>query len=227
MCFSATASFAVAAATAMTGAATLRHVRRRREVVLAAVPLLFAAQQAVEGVLWRLFDDVADGVSPDSGAVTGLAFLFLIFAKVVWPVYTPLAVLLIEPSPRRRQAAAALLVVGAAISLYLLADMIATPPTAAVWGHSIRYASAVPAFSWEEVPYLLCTCLPLVLSSHRTVRVFGAVVVLGFVVSAWLFVTTYVSVWCFFAAADSTLLYLYFKHAALAADTPRAAAPAG
>lgn len=52
MCFSATASFSVAAITAMIGIAAVKHVKRPRDLMVAGVPVLFAAQQAVEGFLW-------------------------------------------------------------------------------------------------------------------------------------------------------------------------------
>ncbi len=74
--------------------ATVRQVRHPREVPLAAMPLLFAFQQAVEGALWLQL--------PAAGsreAVAALSLVFLVFAKVLWPAYTALAVLSIEPDP--------------------------------------------------------------------------------------------------------------------------------
>ena len=49
MCFSATASFSAASITGVIGVATLRQVKHPRELLLAAMPLLFAVQQAIEG----------------------------------------------------------------------------------------------------------------------------------------------------------------------------------
>jgi len=51
MCFSATASFAVAGASGLAGAFTISRAKKLREVPLAAIPLVFAAQQAIEGSL--------------------------------------------------------------------------------------------------------------------------------------------------------------------------------
>lgn len=218
MCFSATASFAVAGATAVTGLAALRQVTRPREVALAAVPLLFAAQQAVEGAIWLQL-----GAGTDGG-VPGLALVFLLFAFVVWPVYTPLAVWLIEPEPQRRRAIAAIAAIGAALSAVLLLDLLASPPGAAIRGHSIDYGGGDP-LSWRQIPYLVATCLPPLLSSFPLVRIFGAVVLGGFVVSAGVHATTFVSVWCFFAAADSTLLYVHFRRAAQESEAGRGISP--
>ena len=93
--------------------------------------------------------------------------------------------------------------------------MLAHPPTVAIDHDSLRYASDAGALSWSwfwrELPYLLCTCVPLMLSSHRLIRVSGALVIVGFAISAYAYYATFTSVWCFFAAADSTLLYFYFR----------------
>jgi hypothetical protein len=98
MCFSATASFSAASITAVIGIATLRQVKHPRELLLAAMPLLFAAQQAVEGALWL---QLPAGAGRD--AVAALSSCFLVFAKVLWPAYVAPAVLLIEPDLRRRR----------------------------------------------------------------------------------------------------------------------------
>jgi uncharacterized protein DUF6629 len=76
------------------------------------------------------------------------------------------------------------------------------------------------ALSWESFLYLLCTCVPPLLSSSRAVRNFGAIVVAGFLVSAYAYFATFISVWCFFAAAGSSLLYFYFKRTALTVSRP-------
>ena len=62
-------------------------------------------------------------------------------------------------------------------------------------------------------PYFLCTCGALFLSSHGLIRLFGGVILLGFLISAYAYVATFISVWCFFAAAASALLYFFFRTA--------------
>ena len=210
MCFSATASFSVAATTAVIGLATLRHVKRPQELLLAIAPLLFASQQTVEGILWLQFSGESG-----SGNVPALSLTFLIFADVLWPTYNALAVLLIEPGRGRRRVLCAIAILGSILSVYLLAGLLGEPPTAVIHNHSIAYASDVNPLSWEQIPYLLCICAPLLLSSHRIIQIYGAVVLAGFLVSAYVYLATFISVWCFFAAAGSTLLYFYFKRAAV------------
>ena len=55
MCFSATASFSAGVVLLGLGTLTLKSARGRRELPLAAIPLLFAIQQLTEGVIWLTF----------------------------------------------------------------------------------------------------------------------------------------------------------------------------
>lgn len=208
MCFSATASFSVAAVTGLVGLAAIRNVKHPNELMVAAVPLLFAAQQAVEGLLWLQLS------SGHGGADTvELALTFLVFAEVVWPIYPALAVLAIEPVQQRRMLMSALAVMGGILSAYLLVNLVSDTPVATVRGHSIAYREEASPISWQQVPYLICTCAPALLSSHRAIQAFGLVILLGFAVSAYAYFGVFISVWCFFAAAGSTILYFHFKRA--------------
>jgi len=213
MCFSAMASFSAASVTAAIGGAALRRVKSRRELLLAGMPLLFASQQAVEGALWL---QLSGERSRQATAV--LSLIFLVFAKVLWPAYTAFAVLMIEPSPRRRQALYAVAILGFSISIYSLTGLIENPPAAAIRGHSIDYGGEGHAISWRSLLYLLCTSVPLMLSSSIILQVLGAMVLAGFLVSAYTSFATFISVWCFFAAAESSLLYYYFDRAAARAS---------
>ena len=211
MCFSATASFAVAAATAGIGLATVRQVRNPRELPLALVPILFAAQQTVEGIVWLRFAGESGGAGQ-----TGLSFVYLIFAFVFWPAFTAMAVLAVEPARWRRRLLLSIAIVGVFIAARNFLDLLDMRPFAEVRGHSIVYASRVDPFSWHLLVYLVCTSGALLLSSHRMIWLFGAVVALGFAVSGYAYYVSFVSVWCFFAAADSTLLYFHFRRASAA-----------
>ncbi len=207
MCFSATASFLAAATTGAIGFATLREVKQWREVPLAAMPVLFASQQAVEGALWL---QLTGGRGDYAGA---LSLTFLLFAKVFWPGYAGVSVLLVEPDRRRRLALSVISLLGAALAIYLLPRILGHPQMAAICGSSIDYGGGDNPLSWQSLPYLLCACVPFLMSSHKPVQRFGTIVLSGFFVSASLYFATFVSVWCFFAAAGSAVLYFYFKHA--------------
>ena len=58
MCFSATASFSAGALLLGIGTLTLRSAlatRQRHALPFAAIPMLFAMQQLIEGVIWLTF----------------------------------------------------------------------------------------------------------------------------------------------------------------------------
>ena len=99
--------------------------------------------------------------------------------------------------------------------LYMLSRLIENPPPVAICGRSLDYGGSENALSWQSFLYLLCTCVPLLLSSSGPIRRFGAVVVAGFLISVTTYFATFISVWCFFAAAGSALLYFYFRPAAI------------
>jgi hypothetical protein len=205
MCFSAPASFAVAAGTGLVGALTVAKVSNWREIPLASVPLMFATQQTVEGVLWLL---LPAGSEP---ALIGLlANMFAFYALVIWPVLSPLAIGLVEQDRLRRLAMTMLFALAIPLALFNLRDIAAHPYGACIVQYSISYSNgtAYSLLGWGA--YIVCVCCPLLFSSHGILRVFGALVVAGLGVSAFFFIVTSFSVWCFFAAAGSVTVYLYF-----------------
>lgn len=218
MCFSASASFAVSAGTGLVGALTITKVSRWREVPLAAVPLIFSAQQAIEGILWLR---LANGSQPAQLIV--LANLFAVCALVVWPVWSPLAASLVEPDRIRRLAIVLLLAAALPVALLGLSGIAAHPYGVCIVGHSLSYINGTAYSSFELGAYVVCVCAPLFLSSHTILRNFGAIVAAGLAVSAFLFLETSFSVWCFFAAAGSITVYLYFADVAQRGAKPSAA----
>ena len=51
MCFSAEASFIVGGSLVLIGAAIIKKVHYKRDIPVALIPLIFAAQQIIEGLL--------------------------------------------------------------------------------------------------------------------------------------------------------------------------------
>lgn len=82
MCFSAPASFATAVVTGVIGIVAISRTTQRRELPLALVPLIFAIQQGIEGVLWLTLPEDTPAVS-----FGGLVNAYLFFAQVFWPVF--------------------------------------------------------------------------------------------------------------------------------------------
>lgn len=205
MCFSASASFIAGTALSAAGVATLRMTTRRAEIPFAMIPLLFGVQQITEGMIWLSFRNEL----PLSNAT--LTLVYSLYSHVLWPMFVPFAVGLLETVSWRKKALAACQVAGAGVGLYLLYFIVQFPVTSRVLGQHIVYES--PHFYIVAVMtlYLIATCVSSILSSRRIIQVFGALSLATFLAAYAIHVATLVSVWCFFAAVLSFIVYYYFK----------------
>ena len=204
MCFSATASFSAATVLVGVGALTLKSARRPRELPFAAIPMLFAVQQLSEGVIWLTFSYEA----PLLNAV--MTYVYTFFSHVLWPVYVPVAALLLEPSRWRRRALLAFVAAGVAVGAYLLYILVAYPIVSRATGQHIEYVSPHFFAAATMTLYLTSITFSLSLSTHRMVKVFGALALLSFAAAYLFYATWFISVWCFFAALLSAVVYLHF-----------------
>jgi hypothetical protein len=209
MCFSATASFSAAAVIGSVGIVTLSSAAAKRDhriLALAAFPMLFALQQVVEGFLWL------DLAGPAPGALHGvLVHAFQGYAEVFWPVFAPLAALLIERERWHRMLISVCLIIGVALSAYLLVAMIGHPYQASVGAGHIVYRNDFQYPTGIEAPYVVATTLSLLLSSDKHVQRLALVILIGFAFAYVSFHHAYISVWCFFAAIASVMVYLYVR----------------
>ena len=211
MCFSVTASFVAGTALSAVGAATIPMTSRKVEIPFAMIPLLFGVQQLTEGMIWLSFENR----SPLPNAA--LTFVYSLFSHVFWPIFIPFAVGLLETIPWRKKAVAACQIAGAAVGLYLLYFIVQFPVTSRVLGKHIAYDS--PHFYAVEVMilYLVATCASSLFSSSKVIQVFGALSLITFFGAYAIHVATFFSVWCFFAAILSFIVYYYFRQARLRA----------
>ena len=205
MCFSATASFTAGTALTTVGALTIRKSQGKTELPLAMVPLLFGLQQITEGVVWI-------SLRHDFPALKTVAtYVYSMFSHVLWPILVPFAILLVETSRRRRRALSVFQALGLAVGLYLFYFLLRFPVTAHVHGRSITYDSPHFYIAGVIVVYLLATCVSGLFSTHRCINIFG---VLAFILAIGAYqvsATTFVSVWCFYAAILSLLIYIHFS----------------
>ena len=204
MCFSATASFSAGAFLLGLGTLTLRSVRRPRELAFGAIPVLFAIQQLIEGVIWLTFSYEA----PLTNAV--MTYMYSFFSHVLWPIYVPVAVLMLEPPGWRRRALRVFVVAGVAVGAYLLYFLFAFPIISRPTGQHIEYVSPHFFAAITMSMYLLSTTITPLLSTHRMVQVFGLLALLSFGAAYYFYAIWFISVWCFFAALLSTVVYLHF-----------------
>lgn len=209
MCFSATASFVAGTALCAIGVAALRNTKARTEVPFAMIPLLFGIQQLTEGLIWLSFTYDVPILKQT------MTYVYSGFSHVLWPIYVPLAMGVMEAVRWRKKAIFAFGVVGIVVSLYLLYFMVATPMVAEVVGSHIVYDS--PHFYLIPVMifYLAATCVSCFFSSHGFVKLFGGLMLSSFVGAYIVHVMALVSIWCFFAAILSLLIYVHLRFRSL------------
>jgi len=207
MCFSAPVSFIAGTVLSSAGVITLKQTKKPKEIPLALIPLLLGIQQLIEGFVWL---SLSWGL-PKLNLVTTYGFVF--FSHVLWPVFVPLAVFLVETVPWRKKAIIACGTLGAAVSLYLLSLIILFPVSSQITCNSIGYFFPSPQLSFpvHAIFYIIATCLSCLLSSHRLIKLLGIAVVISLIISYYFYTATFASVWCFFSALLSVIIYLFFK----------------
>lgn len=205
MCFSATASFTAGTALVAVGGVTIHKSQGRAELPIALIPLMFGIQQISEGALWL---SIRHNLPLLQSWAT---YIFSTFSHVVWPIFIPFAVLMVETSRRRRRAIGVFQVLGLGVGLYLLFFLIRFPVTAHVHGRSIFYDSPHFYILGVLALYLLATCASGMFSSHWCINAFGVLAFVLAIAAYQVSVQTFVSVWCFFAAILSLLILVHFN----------------
>jgi hypothetical protein len=204
MCFSAGASFAGGVIISAIGIATVRKVHKSSQLVFASIPLFFGIQQIVEGCLWMFLPE-ADQIN----AQKTTTFLYLILAQVLWPTIIPVSVLLMEENKKRKKMMRTFLALGLLLSSYYAFCLIFFMVTPRISGYHILYTTtfpdffAIPAF----IVYLIATITPLFISGVRKTHFLAILMFLSCVITAIFFTQYLISVWCFFAAIISGVIY--------------------
>ena len=210
MCFSAGASFTSGVLLAFVGTETLRKVHKPSQIVFAGIPLFFAFQQFAEGVLWT-----AMAHTGYSGLRKTATYVFVIMARVIWPLLIPLSVLLMEENKIRKRILFALLGAGAAVALYHLYCLILYSIHAEISSRHIAYHSVVQD-SLGKIAlfvYLAATIVPLFISSIKRMYILCVIMAISFMVSAVFYTRCLTSVWCFFAAVMSFVIFYIVRDA--------------
>lgn len=220
MCFSATASFTASAVIGTVGLATLRHVRETRALLFAAVPLLFALHQFTEGFVWL-------GLTGRIGPVAlgHVVFLFMLYAQGIVPFLMPLAVLLMEPPGPRRRVILAATGIGAFVCAWMVYGLIFFDSRCFVEHNSIAYRNPLTSNMPISLLYVVATCGAMLASTHRVVRWYGVLNVIGLSAAQLVKSYAFASVWCFYAAVQSIIIYWQFSTSAIDVETPNGTSP--
>lgn len=195
------------------GVDAVRHAENRKELAVAALPVVLGAHQLIEAVAWW---GLQGRVSETAGEVAVWVYLLLAFGLL--PIYVPAAMALLEPDRDRRQAMLHLTVLGAAVSLVLVATMIQGPVEAAIGGRYIAYNIGLSQVGLVIGGYVLATCGSLLLSSHQVIVRFGQFNVVAVAILAWLNTIGFASLWCAWAAVASLGIAFGLRSGALVVE---------
>jgi hypothetical protein len=150
------------------------------------------------------------------------AFLFTLYAQGLLPTLMPAAVALMEPPGRRRTAIVGLTAIGAVVSAWDLWGLLFYPSRVFIDHAAIAYRNPLTGNLGISLLYILATCGSLLLSSHRVVRWYGVLNVIGLTIVQLVREYAFASVWCFYAASLSVMIYWQFRWQTIRVDTVRA-----
>jgi hypothetical protein len=205
MCFSAAANFVGSSALGVIGAVTLTKVKHRRELLFAALPMLFAVHQFIEGFVWLGLDGIlSPAVAHDMGAA------FMLYAQGLLPFLLPLSVLLFEPDAKSRKRMRPFLGLGIATALYILWALTAYPLQVYVKGNSIVYINQATNNTAVAVLYVIATCGSLFVSKIKPMIIFGAANLAILLIVMEVKRYAFTSLWCAYAAIASLIILAYF-----------------
>lgn len=220
MCFSATASFTAAAGLSVMGLLSLHAAKNNRSILpLAASPLFFAMQQACEGIVWTTLN---------AGDSTSLlhnigVYGFISFAALCWPIWVPFALYIPEKIHRRKKLLLITIGIGLCSAILLFFSWILQTTGAQAINHHIDYPVAHYPFGIDNtligqiisgitsLAYCTATIGSFFISSLRYAWIAGIIIIIAFATSAIFYYMAFGSVWCFFAAISSALLYFMIK----------------
>jgi len=214
MCYSPTASFVSAAIIGTIGIATIRHVRQPKALLFGAVPLLFSLHQFTEGLVWLGLQGRIGPIGRDH-----VAFLFTLYAQGILPFLMPLAVALMEPQGWRRKVIFGLSAIGAVAAAWDAYGLIFLPLQCFVDHNAIAYRNEMTGSLFISLLYILATCGALLLSSYKPVRLYGALNIVALSIVQLVRAYAFASVWCFYAALMSVILYWQFSRGPLGRET--------
>ena len=207
MCFSAGASITAGVLLTVVGTETLRKVHKPEQIAFASIPIVFAFQQFSEGAIW-----LTHGKPGFESILAVATAVFLIMAQVVWPLLVPIAVLLMEHHKIRKRILWVLVGIGAAAAAYYAYSMIFFHAYAKISNLHIEYKTRIQAPLGIVgiagiASYLIATLVPFFVSSVKRTFILGIIIGLSFIVSIIFFRLYLTSVWCFFAAVISFLIF--------------------
>jgi hypothetical protein len=204
LCYSPEADLTFGIVIVAIGVIALRRVQHRREIALAAIPLVLGVHQIVEAFAWW---GLQGPVPAELG--TAAVWFYLMIALGGLPLLVPGALIAIEPSAARRRLMVPFAVVGVAVAVVLVSAVLRGPIGAEIAGRYLAYEVHVGAANPIASLYAFAVCGPLLVSSHRRLAALGVMNLVAVAALAWLQENALISLWCVWAAATSVIIAVH------------------
>ena len=204
MCFSATASFSAGIVLTVIGIATIKKTHHSSQLLFASIPLIFGVQQIAEGFLWLSLPN------PEYEQTQILfTYIFLLFAQIIWPIWTPIAILFLEKNTTRKNIQKVFVVAGIIVGVYLTYCLLNFHVEAKIVGQHILYIQDYPLEfrNLWIVFYALATIAPSFFSHIKHMWILGATILASYIITVIFYDPYILSVWCFFASIISLSIY--------------------
>lgn len=205
MCFSAGVSFTASAVILVIGVISITKATTTAQRVFALIPLFFSLQQFTEGLLWLVLANPAyDGWRPF------LTHFYLSFAWVIWPVFIPFSMGLLEKNVNRKKIIHLILGIGIFVSVCWIGVMIFYHAHAIINVYHIDYKfDFKPVYPFLfTLLYLIATVITLLVSSVKYMWAFSIVNLASYLFTRIYFAGHVVSIWCFFGALSSFIVMM-------------------
>jgi hypothetical protein len=208
MCFSSGASFTAGVVLTAIGILAIKKTNHKSQLLFASIPFIFGVQQFAEGILWLSLPKENYFVLKKIAT-----YVYLFFAHVLWPLWVPIAILLIEKIRTRKTFQKMLVAIGIVTSLYLAYCLSTYNVTAKIEGHHINYIleySDLMNNFWIFL-YALATIAPPFFSHIKRMWVLGITILVSYLITQLFYENYILSVWCFFSSIISILIYFFVK----------------
>ena len=208
MCFSTTASFAAGVLLSSIGIISIKKTKEPKEIPFAAIPLVFGLQQFSEGFVWLSL------VNSNNVYLQELSCTwFLLFALIIWPSLIPFSIYLLEKQATRKRILKLISIMGFVFSLLSVYYLIKFDSKASITSYHIHYDLSVPYNSLAVfgILYLIPPVISHFISSVKLVPLMGGMVFLSYFISRYFFDDMVLSVWCFFSAVISIMIYIILR----------------
>ena len=141
----------------------------------------------------------------------GVAAAYVLYAQGLLPFLLPLSVLLIEPTRRQRRRMMGFLILGSALTLYILWGLMMDPLQVYAVGHSIVYDNPLTTNKPVAVLYVITTCGALFFSGFKDLVILGWLNMVGLIIVMLIMSYAFTSLWCAYAAVVSIVIYFFFR----------------